>query len=157
MSPTNPKSAPRAQQVAVDAAQADGAHPRAPEGPEDLGVELPGEDHLDHVERALVGDAAAVDDRRVDAEPGAELGRLLAATVHDDDADADLRAEGQLLAEGGEAPGLVGDLAAELHDEGLRLEAPDEREGLAQHVDVLHDSSSTRISFCTCRRFSASS
>ena len=128
------------------------------QGGDDFGVDLAGEDHHDDVERLLVGDAAALDHLGLDAELLGELGGLLAAAVDHDHVDADLRDQRDLLAEGVERLLVVGDLAADLHDEGLVLEPVDEGLRLAQEVQVfgIHISSE-RIAFWTWRLFSASS
>jgi hypothetical protein len=46
-------------------------------------VDAPGDGHLHDLERGLVGDAAAGDHARLDAEPFRQLGRLRPAAVHD--------------------------------------------------------------------------
>jgi hypothetical protein len=115
--------------------------------PPNLGVELAREGHHDDVERLLVRHAAAVVDDGLDAQPPAELRGLFPASVHHDDSNADLRTERDLLAECDQAIPFVGDLAAELHDEGPAAKPVDVGKRLAQRVDILHPSTSNRISF----------
>ena len=85
-----------------------------------IDVHLAGDGHLHHVERRVVGDAAAGDDVGRLAESLLEVRRLRSAAVHDDDR----RSGGHELREiGGDRrevrPGH--DLTAELEDERMLL------------------------------------
>jgi hypothetical protein len=92
--------------------QPDGRTPCAAQRREDVGVDLAGEDHLGHVERLLVGDAAALDHRGREAEALADLGGLRPAAVHHDQADAHVRAAARCPRPGCAARRVAGDLAA---------------------------------------------
>ena len=122
----------RVEDAAVDAGDADRLGAVLPEGGQDLGVDRPGEDHHDDVERLLVGDAAALDHLGLDAELLRKFRRLLPAAVDHDDVDADLRQQRHFLAEAVQRLFAVGDLAPYLHHEGLVLELVDERQRLPQ-------------------------
>ncbi len=63
-----------------------GGHARREQRRARVDVELAGDDHLHHVERLGVGDAAAGDDVRRLPELLLQLGRLRSAAVDDDDA-----------------------------------------------------------------------
>ena len=64
--------------------------PDRPERRQDVGVDLPGKDHLRHFERCIVGDATTFNDRLFNSELRREVAELFAAAVDNADADADL-------------------------------------------------------------------
>ena len=98
------------------AVQADGCAPAASERGAEIDVELAGDDHLHHVERRLVGDAAAARSARRLPELLLELGRLRAAAVDDDHGAPVARELGDV---GGDRRHVraCDDLAAELDDD----------------------------------------
>ena len=105
----------RVEDVAVHAGQPDGRDALPAQRGEDVGVDLPGEDHLRHVERRLVGDPAAADHYGLEAQAALHLGRLRPAAVDQDDADAHVRQERDVARERAQRLRVRGDLAPELH------------------------------------------
>src|SRR5690606_14311175 len=81
---------PRADEPAVDAADADGRNPELAARGENARIDLAVHDHRRDLERLLVGHAPAFDEAALEPEPLRQLGGLRPAAVHDDDSDPDL-------------------------------------------------------------------
>src|SRR5690606_40443389 len=84
------RALPRADEPAVDAADADGRNSELAADGEDPRIDLAVHDHRRDLERPLVGDAPALDEPALKPQPLGELRRLRSAAVHDDDSDPDL-------------------------------------------------------------------
>ena len=125
-------------QPGVLAREADGERAVGVDGGDDVAVDLADEHHAGDVEGLGVGDAEAVAELGLLAEPLHEVADLGAAAVHDDDADADRVQQHDV---GGEAlgQGRVGHgVAAVLHDDGGAEELPDVGQRLDQHLGGVH-------------------
>ena len=111
------RSAAGEHDVAVDAGDTDGVHAVRAQGRENLDGDLAREDHLDDLERVVVGDAPAVDEPRLQPQPLGELCRLRAASVDRRDADPDLVEERDLLRQRVQVPRVLRHLPRDLDDE----------------------------------------
>src|SRR5205085_11082412 len=80
----------RLDQPAILAGKADRTAALGVDCRDELFVDRPGQNHLDHFHRLAVGHSQAVDDAGLDAEPLEHMGELLPAAVHDNRIDADL-------------------------------------------------------------------
>ena len=105
--------------------------------------------------RLGVGDAQAVDELGLLAEPAHEVADLRAAAVHDDRVHADEAHEHDVLREQVGERGILHRVAAVLDDDGLARELADVRQRLGEDrgllVDVVGPSRST-VMTCPCSR-----
>src|SRR6185503_4345740 len=103
-----------------------------PESGQNVGIDLAGKDHLCHFECGVVSNAAALDNRLFDTELLCQIAQLLAATVNDTDANADLVQQRELFRERDQIFMDLRDLAGEFDDKRLSLEALDIRQRFAE-------------------------
>ena len=92
---------------------------------DELLVDAAGEHHLHDAHGRLVGDAHAVDEARLHAEPVEHLGDLRPAAVHDDRVQADELEQHHVAAEALAQPRVVHGVAAVLDDDRLAAELLD--------------------------------
>ena len=105
---------------------------------DELLVDRPGEDHLDHFHRLVVGDPQPVDDAALDAEPFEHMGNLRPAAVHDDRVDADLLQQHDIAGERIFGHAVGHGMAAIFDDQGMPGIAPHVRERLRQDGSFDH-------------------
>jgi hypothetical protein len=125
--------------TAVLAGQADRAAAETVDPPHQLLVERAAEDHLDHLERGVVGDPHASFEPGGDAEPVEQRGDLLAAAVDHHDVDADPRQEDHILGEALAQGRVLERGAADLDHDPPATELLDERQRLDQHPRLVDD------------------
>ena len=96
----------------------------------DVAVDLADQDHAGDVEGLGVGDAQAVAELRLHAEPAHQLADLRAAAVHDHRPDADRAQQHDVVRERVGERGVDHRVAAVLHDDGAAAEPLDVRQCL---------------------------
>ena len=106
------------EQVRVLAGQADRERAVRVDEADDVGVDLADEHHADDLHRLGRRDPQPAAELAVDAEPVEVGGDLRAAAVHDDDADAGVAQEHDVLGERRLQLGAGHGVAAVLHDDG---------------------------------------
>ena len=125
----------RFDQAAVDAADADRRNAERAAHGHDARVDLAVQHHRRDFERLRVRDAPALDHLRRQSQAFRQRRRLRAAAVHDDDADADLVQDADLLHQRARALGSDERIAAGLQDEHFVLVDAQVRQRMAQRRD----------------------
>jgi hypothetical protein len=110
-----------AHESGIDPADADGIDVEIAADREDARVDEAVQHHRGHIDRALVGDASALDHARGDAEGVGKLGELRTPAVDQHDAHAEVVQDADLLDEGARGRGVAEHAAACLHHEDLAL------------------------------------
>src|ERR1041385_1644806 len=121
--------------ISINARQSNRVNPAMTQCGEDICVDLAGEDHLRHLERFVICNAAPLDDCLLDSHLLGEFAQLLAATMNDADANSDLMKESEFFAQRNQMIAILGDFAGELDDKGLPLEALNVRQRFTQEVE----------------------
>jgi hypothetical protein len=124
-------------EVAVLAGEAHGLAARLVDERHDVLVDEPAQDHLDHVERLLVGDAHALDELALLAELLQELPDLRARAVHHHGVHADQLEQHHVLGEVLLQRNVGHRVAAVLDDDGTVVETLDVGQGLDEDLGLL--------------------